>query len=383
MQRKLSDNQAVIQLKMEADLLSEKCIACGLCQQECAFLQKYGSPKNIAGTYGPASTEDRSMAFECSLCQLCAAVCPVGLNPAALFLEMRRTAASRGTADFSCYHRILNYERRGISRWYSSYALPEGCDTILFPGCALAGTRPARVRQLYEHLLTTIPRLGLVLDCCTKPSHSLGREGYFRSVFSEMRDYLLQHGVRNVLVACPSCYVVFQQYGGGLQVKTVYEHLAANPLPVRARADATVTIHDPCSTRNERHIHEAVRRLVVQSSLSIREMRHHGPETLCCGEGGAVGYINPSLSKGWGEKRRQEAGGARMITYCAGCAQLLGAGVIHILDLLFAPEASLAGRVKVAKPPWTSVNRLFLKRHFQKTIKASISRVRTFTGDLD
>lgn len=362
---------------------SEKCIQCKLCRQECAFLQKYGSPKQIADAYDPTSRKDQVMPFECSLCRLCAAVCPVDLNPAAMFLEMRREAVARGVQDLSDYGRILNYEKRGTSTRYSYYALPENCDTVLFPGCTLPGTRPGKVKALYEHLNNSIPNLGIVLDCCTKPSHDLGREKHFQAMFSEMQEYLRQHGVKNVLVACPNCYRVFKQYGEALQVKTVYEHLAETSLPLTTDISATVTVHDPCATRNEGQIHTAIRQIARSKSLNIEEMKHHGAKTICCGEGGSVGCIRPDFAKGWGVRRKEEAAGVRILTYCAGCAHFLGSvtPTSHILDVLFEPEATLAGQVKIAKAPWTYLNRLLLKKHFKKKIPAATHRERTFVGE--
>jgi Fe-S oxidoreductase len=371
------------QLAKQIGIQSGKCIECKLCRRECRFLQKYGSPKHIADTYDPASPRDQLMPFECSLCQLCAAVCPVKINPAAMFLEMRREAVARGAQNFSDYGVILNYEKRGTSKRYSYYALPANCDTVLFPGCTLPGTRPDKVKSLFDHLRQTVPTLGIVLDCCTKPSHDLGREKHFQAMFGEMKEYLLRHGVKNVLVACPNCYRVFKEYGAGLQVKTVYEHLAATALPATANIAGTVTVHDPCVTRNEEQVHAAIRRLAAEKSLTIQEMKHHGPKTICCGEGGSVGCVNPDYSKGWSMKRKGEAGGVRILTYCAGCANFLGAlhPTSHMLDLLFEPEATLAGSVKISKAPWTYLNRLRLKSHFKKKINAAACRERTFTGE--
>lgn len=206
--------------------VTEKCIECPLCRRECAFLAKYGTPKEIAGRINPEDDGTLTLAYECSLCGLCGAVCPVDLNPRDLFLEMRREAVAKGIAPFFGHRMLLDYEKRGTSRKYTYYALPEACDTIFFPGCGLPGTRPKRTLQVYNHLLASIPHLGIVLYCCAKPSHDLGRQDFFDSLFGEMKDYLVANGVRTVLTACPNCFRVFKEYGSGLKVRTVYEVLA-------------------------------------------------------------------------------------------------------------------------------------------------------------
>jgi hypothetical protein len=144
-----------------------------------------------------------------------------------------------------------------------------------------------------------------------------------------------------------------------------------------------VTVHDPCVTRDEAQIHATIRRLAAEKSLTIQEMKHHGRKTICCGEGGSVGCVNPDYSRGWSMKRQGETGGVRILTYCAGCANFLGSlhPTSHILDLLFEPEATLAGTVKISKAPWTYLNRLRLKSHFKKKINGAVCRERTFTGE--
>lgn len=369
-------------LTIELQKNAEKCVECKLCVKECQFLKKHGTPKQIALLYDPTSPEGKYLPFECSLCRLCEEVCPdkIGLNPAMMFLEMRREAIERGGVHLTKHGRILNYEKRGTSKRYSYYGLPEKCDTILFPGCTLPGTRPDKVMALFEHLQKSIPSLGIVLDCCTKPSHDLGRDTHFQTMFGEMKEYLLSCGIRHILVACPNCYKVFRQYGGDLTVKTVYEHLAETGPPATENISASITIHDPCSTRHEIGIQQAVRKLATQKSLSITEMAHNGPKTLCCGEGGSVSCVAPELAKEWGKRRKAEAQGTRILTYCAGCVYFLSSvnPVSHILDLLFEPKKTLAGRVKVARAPFTYLNRILLKKKFKKKIQAAVSRERNF-----
>jgi uncharacterized membrane protein YdjX (TVP38/TMEM64 family)/Fe-S oxidoreductase len=360
--------------------VSEKCFDCKLCRKECRFLETYGNPKSMAKNYDPADRVEQSKPFECSLCGRCTAVCPVGIDPARMFLEMRREAVRSAGCEYPEHAVILGYEKRGTSRRYSYYALPQGCDTVFFPGCTLPGTRPQRVKDLYDHLRTSVPSLGIVLDCCTKPSHDLGRDDFFQSVFCEMKAYLLENGIRNVLVACPNCHKIFREWGRELSTRTVYEFLAEDGLPEIQNFSGSVTIHDPCAVRFETSIHGAVRHLAENTGLTVEEMAHHGKDTLCCGEGGAVGFIAPELAKNWCSLRKDEAQGRRIITYCAGCSNFLGQSTptAHILDLLFEPEATLSGTVKVSRTPVTYWNRLRLKSWFKKNVNAPVTRERTF-----
>lgn len=358
--------------------IARDCTECGLCGKECAFLQRYGTPKSIAAYFQAGDEIRRAMAFECSLCELCAVVCPVGLNPASMIREMRGEVFARGKGMYPQHGVILSYEKRGTSRRYSYYALPEACDTVLFPGCTLSGTRAGIVMRLYRHLTGTIPTLGVVLDCCTRPSLDLGREAHFRTVFGEMKHYLLEQGVRQVLVACASCHKTFKEQGDPLVVRSVYEVLAEHGLHWADPVAATVSIHDPCAVRFEQPVQDAVRLLVARKGLQIEEMPHHRNLALCCGEGGGVGFLAPGLASNWGALRHREAEHRWILTYCAGCAAALrgSVAVSHVLDLLFEPAATLAGTVKVARAPWTYWHRLRLKKHFKKTVPAVVTRER-------
>jgi Fe-S oxidoreductase len=367
---------AALREKLEA--VSGLCVNCDLCQKECIFLQRYGKPKDMADQYDPRRNEDLAIPFECSLCGLCGALCPAGIVPAALFLEMRREAVRQGGGVFREHAALKGFERRGTSRMFSYYGLPESCDTVFFPGCTLSGTRSEKVILAYQRLKGSIPSLGIVLDCCTKPSHDLGQEDRFKAMFSEMQDYLLGQGVRRVLVACPGCHAMFAQYGNGLETKSIYEVLAKDRFGRSGRPVDTVTIHDPCAVRFEVPVHRSVRNLVQKQGFKIEEMPHSGSRTLCCGDGGGAGLIAPNLADAWGNLRQREVDGRQTITYCAGCASVLSKLVptTHVLDMLFEGEPS-SRRARVAKPPLTYWRRLKLKKWFKDHVQAARTRERT------
>jgi len=362
--------------------VAEKCIRCAACGKDCAFLRRCGTPGELAASYDPADKVFQSLPFECSLCQLCTAVCPVKLNPSDLFLEMRREKRRRDPLDYAEHAGLLAYEKRGTSQRFTYYAIPAHCDTVFFPGCALAGTRSGTTLKIYDHLKNYIPSLGIVLDCCLKISHDLGREDHFRTMFREMKDYLVQSGVKKIIVACPNCHRIFSAYGEELAVSTVYEIMDEHPLPVKEKVPGTVTVHDPCPMRFSPAVHASVRSLVAKQGLTIEEMPHHGESTVCCGEGGFVTGLSTDLVAKWKEVRKDEAAGRRMTTYCAGCTNHLDgiSPTSHIVDLLWEPNATIAGKVGITKAPFTYLSRLKLKRTLKQRITAPITRERTFTG---
>ena len=364
--------------------IREGCTECGACTRTCAFLTHYGTPKAIANRCDFSSPRQQAMAYECSLCGLCNAVCPENLDICGLFMEMRRMYAAGGHFNKAAYRKILGYERRGTSALFSWYGLPHGCDTVFFPGCNLPGTRPEVTRRMFRHLQKIIPNLGIVLDCCTKPSQDLGRKVYFESMFGEMTAYLSGRGVKTVLVACPSCYQIFQLHDQGLRVRTVYEviHESGSIQGVRP-GEREIVVHDPCALRNETNVHQAIRSLLTGMGVKVGEMEHHGRRTVCCGEGGMVAYVKPEFADSWSEVRARECGGHQMVTYCGGCVTYLKKAVpiSHIADLLYRPETALAGNLKVARAPITYLNRLFFKWRMKKELKTAASRVRHFKPD--
>ncbi|MFH1153851.1 MAG: VTT domain-containing protein [Pseudomonadota bacterium] len=365
-----------------SDTIINGCTSCGLCTRECAFLQKYGTPDGIARQSITDPDTWQAISFECSLCGLCTAVCPKGLDIPGLFFNLRTEAARQGTGPFPEHRGILAYERKGNSKRYSFYSLPDNCDTIFFPGCTLPGTRPSSTVKTIEYLREHIPDIGIVLDCCAKPSHDLGRKDYFEAMFREMEAYLLENGIRNVIVACPSCYRIFATYGTRFNVRTVYEIMASKGIEPGLVHSYTVTIHDPCPVRFETGVHKSVRNLVRASGLKIADTRHSGVRTVCCGEGGAVSCMAPELASSWTDKRVGEAGDTKIASYCAGCVNFLSKKTqsFHILDLVFDPENTINGRAKVSRAPLTYVNRLRLKRAIKRE-PAAVKRERNFNPE--
>ncbi|MCF8056803.1 MAG: (Fe-S)-binding protein [Desulfocapsa sp.] len=358
--------------------IAEGCINCGICVQECAFLQEYGTPQELAAMWLAGTGKNtKTFSFECNLCGLCCGLCPKDLDPSAMFLDMRRELVSRGEGNFRQHKTIRAYEKRGSSSLFSWFHLPENCHTVFFPGCALPGSSPHTLYHLFQLLWELSPALGLVFDCCSKPSHDLGDSSRFHKMFTELCEIFSAHSVTKILVACPNCYRVFKEYGGDLEVKSVYEELAESGR-FTGEIGAAVTVHDPCGVRFSENVQQSVRTLLQQQGVTIREMKHNRRTSYCCGEGGSVGFLKSEFADNWTEKRVAEAGGNVIVSYCAGCTHFLGRRVttVHLLDLLLSPQAVLEGKAKMSRFSFTYWNRYRLKQRLKKELPAAICGTR-------
>lgn len=348
--------------------LSDGCIECNICVNECAFLSRYGTPGKICTFQQTEGLHDSSI-FACNLCGLCNTVCPKKIDVTGAFLDIRRDLQRRGgtapaTSSIDSRHQpICAYEKTGGSTLFSLHRLPEGCDTVFFPGCTLTATRSIVTMRTYSHLQTVQPNCGIILDCCGKPSHDLGLDGNFQPRLSRLANSLKAGGIKKIITACPSCHVTFRKYLPQCITRTIYEELIENPPPRTATFAETVTVHDSCTARNSPEIHEAVRTLLTRSGASITEARHSRDTALCCGEGAAASFISPELAGSWKTIRKQEAHGNRVITYCAGCAGVFGKDMqtTHLLDLLFDHDRALEGKEQKTRSPFTYLRRLLLK----------------------
>lgn len=330
----------------------------------------------MLGAYDFQRAEHQELAYQCSLCGLCSAICPQQLDPCAFFAEVRRTHVRDGHFDPIPYRRILRYEKIGTSSLFSGYGLPAGCQTVFFPGCAMPGTRPDVTLRIFTYLQAQIPALGLILDCCMKPSHDLGLRDHVQAHWAAVLATLKHHGVTAVVVACPNCHKMFRQYAPAMTVRTVYELIDLPANEPKKLSGQELTVHDPCPLRHQDEVHKAVRALLVRLGARLVEMKHAGRQTFCCGEGGAVGVKNPAFSSNWTALRVAEAEGRHMVSYCAGCCHHLGrhSPTSHIADLLFGQAE--VGRFQAARGLLTYFNRLLVKRRLKKLLPV-VARQRT------
>ncbi|PLY00707.1 MAG: (Fe-S)-binding protein [Desulfuromonas sp.] len=360
--------------------VERSCHSCSACVDTCTFLRRYGSPAAISRKALSADFPLEN-AFACNLCQLCTAICThKKVAPHELFLEIRRACVRNGSGIHPEHQGLTEFEKSGTSKQLTWAGLPFGCRTVFFPGCTLCGSRPAAVRKAFEILQHETPDIGVVLDCCSKPSHDLGRDNTFRSLFGELCNWLLDAGIEEVLTGCPSCQQLFEQYGAGLKIRSIYEALLENRnLIPRSEAPTPVKLHDPCTARFATTTQQAVRELAVHMGLEVQELPHHGTTTLCCGKGGAAHHYAPSIAGTWLAALNDEATSHHVTTYCGSCQARFHETFksSHLLDFLAHPAQAAQGEIKPPIPALFHINRLRLKHYFRRHLETSHQRERT------
>jgi len=119
---------------------------------------------------------------------------------------------------------------------------------------------------------------------------------------------------------------------------------AAMPSTPRAMA-----VHDPCGTRGEGEIQDAVRRILTGLGVQVEELSHARELTTCCGYGGLQSFANPEVADKAVSRRIAESE-ADYVTYCAMCRDNFsakGKRSLHVLDLVFGSEAGAEAGAEV------------------------------------
>lgn len=320
--------------------LQNKCIECGLCTRNCAFLAQASGPKTLIQyiTEGAGNSDDLN---GCTLCGLCTTLCPKDIDIPTAFLEIKRIAPKNSVCRLT--RPLLQYQQVQSSKLLSLREIPQGCTTVFFPGCSVATTRPQHTLDILTYLQEHYPQLGIILSCCGKPSHDLGRDKLFAHHFAKKLKALQKAGVSRIITTCPNCQYTFKNYSN-LQVTSLYQILEEHPLHHKTLDGRNVTIHDSCTTRKAPKIQAAIRSIISSEQGRVTEMRHSKEMAICCGDGAATSLTRPDLAQKWQKLRRKEfteSTADTLVTYCVGCSNNISSST-HILDILFGDQKSTA-----------------------------------------
>lgn len=366
-----------------AESEATRCIQCECleCVKNCEYLSHYkGYPKKyIREVYNNLSIVmgarfSNQFINSCALCGQCGAVCPTDVNfgdichnAREMMVEQRRMPPS--AHDFALQDMAFsNGQKFALAR---NAPHTETSAYAFFPGCQLSGSTPEHVENMYKFLQETYPQdgVGIILRCCGAPADWAGRKDIFGASKAEFTEEYEKMGKPKVIMACSSCYQMFQKYYPEVEILSyweIFDRLGPQELPQRKNM-APISIQDPCSTRHESGIQDSIRNILGKLGCEIQELPNNRERTECCSYGGQMWLANRPLA----EKVVQHRIGQSpldYVTYCAMCRDFFarrGKRTLHLLDLIYDSAGAEAPAVGFSQ---RHENRARLKEKLLKTM---------------
>jgi len=368
----------------EALAEAERCLQCQCleCVKVCAYLEQFGSyPRRYAREiYNNESLvlgerKANRLINSCSLCGLCEAVCPNDFAMQDLCLAARQSMVARDKMPPSAHAFALQdmafsqSERFRLARHEPGHSSSR---RLFFPGCQLCASAPRQVAQIYRHLREALTDgVALMLGCCGAPAHWAGRQESLAAELARWKADWTELGRPQPIMACATCLRIFKDHVPETDAVSLWEVLDAGDLPEGffSHLEEPLAVHDPCTTRGEEAVQDAVRRLLSRMGVPHEELHLGRGYTECCGFGGLMQNANPALARPVAENRGRRS--ARdYLAYCAMCRDSLaavGKRTLHLLDLFF-PDPDQPDPAARPRPGWSR------RRENRLRLKADLSR---------
>ncbi|MGC8660267.1 MAG: pyridine nucleotide-disulfide oxidoreductase/dicluster-binding protein, partial [Desulfomonilaceae bacterium] len=363
----------------EAASEAGRCLQCECmeCVKVCEFLSSFnGYPrKYVRQIYNNLSIvmgqrHGNKLINSCSLCGLCKEVCPEELHMGEVCKSARQTMVEQGKMPPSAHEfaiRDMEFSNSDKCSLVRHQPHTDSSAFVFFPGCRLSGSLPANVENAYRYLMEHLDGgVGLMLGCCGAPAEWSGRQNDFEKVSEDFLGKWRQLGCPTVVAACSSCYAVFQKSLPEGKLRSLWETIDTCGLGNSANKQERkrFAVHDPCSSRHEPRVHQAVRNILKKLGCEVDELALSRGFTECCGYGGLMCFANKDLAAKV-VNRRIEATPEDFVTYCAVCQDHFlsqGKNTLHLLELIFEKKDSITVFKRPLSYSAIRQGRLFLKK---------------------
>ncbi|MHC1751182.1 pyridine nucleotide-disulfide oxidoreductase/dicluster-binding protein [Humidesulfovibrio sp.] len=335
----------------------ERCLDCQCleCVKVCPYLEQHkGHPRAYARQiYNNAAIVKgqhlaNRLVNSCSLCGLCAKVCPKGFDMGALCLAARQDMVASGTMPQAAHEFALE-DMAAANAPDAAFAQADPATGtaghLFFPGCQLAAAHQGQALATYAHLRQHMTGgVGLISRCCGIPAQWAGRADLLRRAAEEFASAWISLGRPRVIAACSGCLSAlrlpeYAEAAPGLQAVSLWEVLEGLPLPdgIAPVPVGPLALHDPCTAREDAPFREAARTLAARLGLRVEEPEFGGELAECCGFGGLMAQVDAPLARDVAARTASHSPHPRLAT-CAMCRHRLaatGKPALHLLDFLF------------------------------------------------
>lgn len=350
------------------DFDAERCEECGRCLHQCPVM---GLPLETARAEIrrlKSGEKTRYVLSRCTSCFACNFICENHCNPAQLILQRwNETYRARGLPvraryfdtnhqpNFRTYvlDRLPSDEKAMVQSW----ADMSPCREVFYPGCNVI-TVPYLTRT---RLLDGMTIRGSLEMCCGETYYRMGLFDELKRVGRRLEAYFRTLRVERMIIPCTAGRNMFTNVlpSFGIQfdftvthlLELLWEKVTAGELVFTHPVDLTVTIQESCYAKMFGGAYTALpRKLLEAAGARVIEEELHGQSALCCGIAGGFspdsGYHpwDITLSTIRSLRQAKKTGAQAVVTYCAGCLQMLSVGkivypthgmpVYHLLEIL-------------------------------------------------
>ncbi|BCZ46471.1 hypothetical protein psyc5s11_25380 [Clostridium gelidum] len=312
----------------------------------------------------------------CLECGLCGAVCPESINMADIIKETRKSMVSKDKMPISAHDFALKDMEFTNSQYFELIKHQPGKNNskyVFYPGCQLSASYSEYVVKAYNYLMEKLDGgVGLYLGCCGAPADFAGRQEQYNNSMEKIYSNLKMLGNPIVITACSTCFNNFKGNIEEIEIKSLWEIFDEKGLPsdVKLGNGKVLAVHDACTTRKEKSIHESIRNIAKSLGYKIEEPEFTRETTKCCGFGGLVYFSNKEFSKEVTENRIKDSEND-FLAYCAMCRDLFvlkGKKTYHILDLIYGNKSIEISDMKVPTLSERRANRFRLKKEMLKNL---------------
>jgi Fe-S oxidoreductase len=327
-----------------------------------------------------AAVYTEKVLWQCTTCGACENQCPVGIEHLPILIGSRRGLVSNGKAPEYLAGMYNHLERRG-NIWGLAYDERQKFvdaagletfdrskhDVLIWLGCAGAfeADYQRSLRSLFDILRARQVRFGALARerCNGDPAKRTGNEYMFQELATANIDALKAAGPKTILTSCPHCLKTigqdYRRFGYEVDVmhSAVYVDRLLADTPARlkasrstgsARAEPSVTFHDPCYLGRYAGAVDEPRRLLARAGAEVREPERNRTNPFCCGAGGGLLFADKEEEPGSRIsdvrfKQLRATGADTVVTACPFCTIMLkgahasagsGAGDVQFIDLM-------------------------------------------------
>ena len=338
------------------------CVECGRCIDVCPANRGGGllDPKNHFildlrepllknGNVDVLSDINVEAGWECTTCQACTEVCPVG-NHVEKSDEIRRLEVLvEGKVPQEYQKLFTNLQESGNTEGRSDSPLAERLPTytpdkeyVLWLGCFARYELDPNFTQSVENFANILDVAGVsygVLQkehCSGDPANRLGDKLTYNMLREHNMEQLKE--ADKVVTLCPHCalnlekeYAKYSEinYDVSHHTQVIAELIEEGRIEVKKGADGKVTYHDPCNLSRMLDEVDAPRTAINAVSDDFFELEESGKNTLCCGAGGGLWWKKETKGRTHLVRAEQvvDSNADTVVTGCNFCYGMMNQGL--------------------------------------------------------